>query len=174
MVKRFWEGCVQGAYVTHGETFFSDDDILWWSRGGALKGESAPRIAYLRKIMEELSMPLTQWKEDVFGDFEQSNQDDADGFFQLFSNIDPGTAADLDWKDAQYGGHIGDDVYIKYLGQQACRLAIFHLPKTEKYKIEVIDSWNMTRKVVQEGVSGNVRVKLDGNEGIALLATRMK
>lgn len=52
MVKRFWKGCIQGAYVTHGETFFSEDEILWWSRGGILKGECAPRIAYLREFIE--------------------------------------------------------------------------------------------------------------------------
>lgn len=34
MVKRFWKGYIQGAYVTHGETFFSEDEILWWSKGG--------------------------------------------------------------------------------------------------------------------------------------------
>lgn len=175
MVKRFWAGCVQGAYVTHGETFFSDDEILWWSRGGILKGESATRIAYLRKFISELPAPLEPWHEDLFGDFEQSDQDKEEGFFKLFSNVDPVDAADLAWKDAQYGGHIGEDIYLKYLGGQACRLAIIHLPKTEnQFKIEVIDSWNMERTVVEEAVSGNVRVKLDGKEGIAILATRMK
>lgn len=174
LVKRFWKGCTQGAYVTHGETFLSEDEILWWARGGILKGESAPRIAFLRKIIEELPGPLSPWHENFFEDFEQSDQDVAGGFFRLLSSQTPENAADLQWKDEQYGGHCGDDVFLKYLGNQACRLAIIHLPKTEdQYRIEVIDSWNMTRRTVAEGVSGNVRVNLDGKEGIAILATRM-
>lgn len=42
MVKRFWKGCIQGAYVTHGETFFSEDEILWWLRGGILEAFVEP------------------------------------------------------------------------------------------------------------------------------------
>lgn len=175
LVKRFWKGCTQGAYVTHGETFFSEDEILWWARGGVLKGESAPRIAYLRNFINELPAPLEPWKENFFEDSEQSDQNVADGFFKLMSNLDSGAAADLAWKDEQSGGHCGDEVFLKYLGNQACRIAIMHLPKTEdKYKIEVIDSWNMERKVVNEGASGTVRVELDGKEGIAILATKVR
>lgn len=174
LVKRFWKACTQGAYVTHGETFLSDDEILWWSKGGILKGESAPRIAYLRSVINELPGPLSPWHEDFFADFEQSDQDTGKGFFRLLSEQKPEDAADLKWKDEQFGGHCGDDVFLKYLGNQACRLAIIHLPKDgAKYKVEVIDSWNMTRKTAAEAVSGNVRVQLEGREGVAILATKV-
>lgn len=53
LVRRCWEGVVRGGYVTHGECFLSDDDVLWWSKGGLLKGESVPRIAFLRTILEQ-------------------------------------------------------------------------------------------------------------------------
>ncbi|WP_105969102.1 DUF5605 domain-containing protein [Streptomyces geranii] len=53
LVRRFWEATVRGGYVTHGETYLSDDDVLWWSKGGELKGESPARIAFLRDILEE-------------------------------------------------------------------------------------------------------------------------
>jgi hypothetical protein len=52
MVRRFWLGFVQGAYVGHGETYLDPNDILWWAKGGTLKGESESRIAFLRKIIE--------------------------------------------------------------------------------------------------------------------------
>jgi hypothetical protein len=58
MVHQFWLGTVTGGYVGHGETLRHPDDILWWSKGGALRGESPPRIAYLRKTMEAL--PYTE------------------------------------------------------------------------------------------------------------------
>jgi len=52
MVHRFWEGFSRGGYVGHGETYLHPDDILWWSKGGVLHGDSPARIAFLRWIME--------------------------------------------------------------------------------------------------------------------------
>jgi hypothetical protein len=53
MVRRFWLGVTQGAYVGHGETYLHPRDILWWSKGGVLHGESPRRIAFLRRILEQ-------------------------------------------------------------------------------------------------------------------------
>lgn len=53
MVNRFWEGFARGGYVGHGETYFTDNEILWWAKGGVLHGKSPARIAFLRKIIEE-------------------------------------------------------------------------------------------------------------------------
>lgn len=53
VVHRFWIMVTNGAYAGHGETYEHPDDILWWSHGGALHGESWERIAFLRQIMEE-------------------------------------------------------------------------------------------------------------------------
>ncbi len=53
MVRRFWLGTVYGSYVGHGETYLHPKDILWWSKGGVLHGESPKRIAFLRKILEQ-------------------------------------------------------------------------------------------------------------------------
>ncbi|MBX3014079.1 MAG: DUF5060 domain-containing protein [Caldilineaceae bacterium] len=52
MVHRFWLGTTAGGYVGHGETYLHPADILWWSKGGVLHGESAPRLAFLRRILE--------------------------------------------------------------------------------------------------------------------------
>jgi hypothetical protein len=53
LVHRFWEGTVRGGYVGHGETYRHEEDILWWSKGGTLHGESPARIAFLRSIVED-------------------------------------------------------------------------------------------------------------------------
>jgi len=53
MVRRFWLATVQGAYGGHGETYFDPNDVLWWSKGGVLHGESPRRIAFLRRLLEE-------------------------------------------------------------------------------------------------------------------------
>jgi Domain of unknown function (DUF5060)/Domain of unknown function (DUF5605)/Protein of unknown function (DUF4038) len=53
LVRRFWIGTVSGAYVGHGETYLDPHDVLWWSKGGVLHGQSPARIAFLRKILED-------------------------------------------------------------------------------------------------------------------------
>ncbi|TVQ22932.1 MAG: DUF5060 domain-containing protein [Spirochaetaceae bacterium] len=54
LVRRMWETTVRGGFPTgHGETYLNPDDVLWWAKGGILRGESPARFAFLRKIMEE-------------------------------------------------------------------------------------------------------------------------
>jgi hypothetical protein len=67
MVHRFWQGTIAGTYVGHGETYTRPDNILWWSKGGVLHGESPARIAFLRKIVEEGPSggidPIDKWQD---------------------------------------------------------------------------------------------------------------
>ena len=51
MVQHFWAGTVSGCYVGHGETYQHPEDLLWWAKGGVLRGESPPRIAFLKDFM---------------------------------------------------------------------------------------------------------------------------
>ena len=53
MVRKFWEATVRGGYIGHGETYPHDEDVLWWSKGGVLLGQSPARIAFLKAIMAE-------------------------------------------------------------------------------------------------------------------------
>jgi hypothetical protein len=53
MAHRFWVGTVGGGYVGHGETYLHPQDILWWSKGDVLHGQSPPRIAFLKEILEQ-------------------------------------------------------------------------------------------------------------------------
>ena len=53
MVHRFWVMVASGGYAGHGETYWNPEEVLWWSPGGTLRGESPPRIAFLPKIVEE-------------------------------------------------------------------------------------------------------------------------
>ncbi|EJX26664.1 DUF5605 domain-containing protein [Thermotoga sp. 2812B] len=70
MMNRFWEGVTSGGYVTHGETYYSEDEVLWWSKGGRLKGESPKRIAFLRTIIEEAPPFLKPIKLDPMMDWD--------------------------------------------------------------------------------------------------------
>lgn len=51
MTQRFWLGTFSGCYVGHGETYKHPEDILWWSKGGVLHGESPKRIQWLKDLM---------------------------------------------------------------------------------------------------------------------------
>lgn len=53
LVRRCWEGAVRGGYGQHGETYFSTDEVIWWSKGGVLRGESPPRLAFLAQLVAE-------------------------------------------------------------------------------------------------------------------------
>lgn len=53
LVHRMWEAYGRGGYAGHGETYLDSDDILWWSKGGRLRGQSPERIKFLRTIMEQ-------------------------------------------------------------------------------------------------------------------------
>ncbi|MCS7459764.1 DUF5060 domain-containing protein [Paenibacillus doosanensis] len=64
MVHRFWEGFSRGGFVAHGESFIDRETRAWISFGGLMYGESAERIAFLRRIMEEAPEDWIQAGED--------------------------------------------------------------------------------------------------------------
>lgn len=75
LTDKFWRGVTNGGYVGHGETYVTENpvnlpgessDILWWSKGGVMRGESPERIRFLRAILEAAPpqmkpIPLFTW-----------------------------------------------------------------------------------------------------------------
>ncbi|QHN03014.1 DUF5060 domain-containing protein [Granulicella sp. WH15] len=55
MTRRFWLATVRGVYASHGEVFISETGESSWSDAGRLRGESGPRIAYLRALVERIT-----------------------------------------------------------------------------------------------------------------------
>lgn len=135
MVHRFWEGSLRGGYVGHEETYMHPQEILWWSKGGVLHGQSPERIGFLKRIMEE--------GPEV-------------GFAPL----------DFRW-DVACGGIVGE-YYLMYFGIRQPSFRIFDLPLENKFKIEVIDTWNMTITSVEGEFSGKCKVDLTGKPYMAL------
>jgi hypothetical protein len=62
MTRHFWMGFLGGCYVGHGETYMHPDDLLWWSKGGVLRGKSPARIRFLKEILADL--PFQEMKPD--------------------------------------------------------------------------------------------------------------
>jgi hypothetical protein len=71
MVHRFWCGTVAGTYVGHSEYFNAPHDIVWLGEGGVLKGESPPRIAFLKAILDSSPSsgidPIDRWQDSGIG-----------------------------------------------------------------------------------------------------------
>ena len=175
MTHRFWCACCLGAFASHGETYLSDDEVLWWAKGGRLKGESPSRIAFLRGIIENLPSALEPWKEPEYllaeGEMCGYPVDENHPIFALLASLSEKEDDAGLLKDKVFAGRCGDNAFIKYFGRHCPRRPSLMLPENRTYKIEAIDTWNMARKTVMTGASGTTWVDLGaGTEGIALLA----
>ena len=53
LVSRSWAVTMSGGYVTHGETYYSDDETVFWAKGGRAPRREPARLAFLRQIIEE-------------------------------------------------------------------------------------------------------------------------
>ena len=187
MVRRFWRCCASGAYCTHGETFLSADEVLWWARGGKLKGESPKRIAFLREIVESLPGPLEpseggltdMWEldEESFREALSGIPEDAHPFVMNF--IRSIRRMDVRNRTAHLAGehtwsaHCGEQAYLTYFDLQCYGKQTFRLPENRTYRAELIDPWNMTRQTVAEHLSGETELPLPARDGLALLITEM-
>lgn len=115
LVRRFWEATCRGGYGGHGETYICNENILWWSHGGILRGESCDRIAFIRKIIEQvpnqkLSPQISSW-DDVCGVAENAG---------------------------------GAKCYIFYYSFMRPSCREYYFDDDTEYSVEVIDTWNMT------------------------------
>jgi len=140
LTRRCWEGALRGGYVGHGETYVHPSEVLWWSKGGVLRGESPARIAFLRAVLEagplalEPLATMSRWGYPTAG------------------------------VEGQY--------YLQYLGFFQPRSQTFELPEQERYRYEVIDTWEMT--ITDHGAhAGPHRVDLPAKPHLAIRITRL-
>ncbi|MDO4337476.1 MAG: DUF4038 domain-containing protein [Eubacteriales bacterium] len=172
MANKFWQACVPGAYASHGEVFLDENEVLWWSKGGMLKGSSPERITFLKGILEELPGTLEPWKQKQWELPDQGLMSKApeDFFKKLYDGMPKEQQESMREKDGICCGHVGDQVFLEYFGRRCCGMVRWILPEDHTYRIEMIDIWEMTRKVVYRGVKGKFAPVLPGKEGIALMA----
>jgi hypothetical protein len=118
MVQRFWHGLVAGTYVGHGEIYKGPigGDDGWTAKGGKLHGESAPRLAFLKSVMEagpklRASNRSTTWDQHLGGQ--------AGSYYLRYF----GQAAPTQW---------------------AVALPKDELKGGERFQVDVLDTWNMT------------------------------
>jgi len=139
MTRRVWEGMARGAYVGHGETYLHPRNIIWWSHGGVLHGQSPARIAFLRQIVEE-------------------------GPGQELTPFDWG------WELGCTG--VAGAYYLVYFGDTQPAIRRLPLPDDASFRIELIDTWNMTIDPLEETFRGECDVPLPGKPYVALRIMR--
>lgn len=182
LTHRFWAVCSSGGFATHGDTFMDENDIIWWACGGKLKGQSAPRIGFLKELLYHLPGSLEPMDQRGIARFEQLDEqrllalkEQDEGLYQMASGtlrMDPSLRQAMFTKGTSYGGHCGEDAYLMYYGRTCPYKADLQLPEDKTYTIRVIDIWAMTKTTVLTGVNGAVGVSLPSKEGIAVLAVR--
>jgi len=165
MVFRFWLGFTLGGYVGHGETYLNPEEVLWWSKGGALRGESPARIAFLRQVFEQ-APDLTPIEK-----LDMENLNLMDGGFQKLRakfndlGIPPIAAGGLSSEACGY--NLEQGYYLFYYGLHQPAAQMYNLGDG-KYQVDVIDTWNMTVETVLEQATGETRVPLPGRKYIAV------
>jgi hypothetical protein len=117
MVRGFWHALIGGTYVGHSECLpRSKGDGFWLGEGGELRGESAPRLAFLKTVMEAGPRPgiepIDKWWEQHLG----------------------GVAGQY------YLRYFGDDAPSEW----AVDLPRDEIKGGERFRVDLIDTWNMT------------------------------
>lgn len=185
LVNRFWLCSVMGGYGTHGETFMNQADTLWWGKGGTLIGSSPKRIGFLRSILEELPgalvpvscnsiVTMETLEEMRKGRYREEQNDLTRALLKLPPRQVEQILKNLTKEVRIFTGHCGKDAYLSYYGRHCTAVGDLELPEQGKYRIEVIDVWEMTRETILTDVNGKVEFKLPGKEGIAVLAAGMQ
>jgi hypothetical protein len=139
MVRRFWEAACRGGYAGHSETFTHPEDVLWWSHGGELHGESPERLKFLYCILKETPglglAPVEASWDEVAARAEE-------------------TAKNTDY-------------YIYYYSFMRPSFRDYYFNDEKEYQVEVIDTWEMS--IENRGYfKGKFRVVLPGKEYMAV------
>jgi len=172
MVRRFWDGIVNGGYVTHGETFGNATDTIWWAKGGKLIGESVPRIAFLRRILEAGPEEGLDPVKST-GAYRIAMQGGLDNVVlqQLF--VPP--AGEEGWSPAMAWWPTAGQLhryYLSYFGENQPHEVVVAVPPGERYSATLIDTWEMTETPLADCVERGDVLAIPAKPYQALLLKR--
>ena len=170
MVHRFWDGMVNGGYVTHGETYRHPGDVIWWAKGGTLECESIPRLHFLKTIMDRVSPKGLEPMRDS-GPFS----------IMMAGGKDKATIQDLmarrteaDFVRTHFAGaHEPHSAYLTYFGVSQPGEVPISVPAGETYDAHLIDTWDMTETPLGTTVKRGDNLAIPPKPYQALLLTRV-
>ena len=142
MTRRFWECACRGGYPGHGETYMNEDDVLWWSHGGKLHGESWKRFELLHRIMcETPGLGLEPWRNCGWDEVAAVPEKE---FMQPVKSY-----------------------YLFYYSFMRPSFRDYYFDDTTEYEVNVIDTWEMT--IEKRGTfKGHFRIELPGKSYMAV------
>ena len=144
MVRRFWETAMRGGYPGHGETYLHPDNILWWSHGGQLHGESWKRVKFLLDFMKQTPGHGLKLEQDQYGILVASPE--------------------LELTPVK-------SYYVYYFNDAQPKEYVLEIDKDTEYRVQVVDTWNMT--VEEAGCHrGRMKIALPGRQYMALRLIR--
>jgi hypothetical protein len=149
MTDQFWHTYIDGTYAGHGDVLTG-----WSGGGGALKGESPPRLAFLKKIMDEGPPtgidPVDKWRDTHIAG-------NAPSYYLVYF----GKETPTEWP-----------FHLPY--RQGLQVG-------QHFSVDILDTWNMTVTPVQQNFitaagptrytlvdHSNARIPLPGKPYIAL------
>jgi hypothetical protein len=98
-----------------GKLIWIKNNVLWWTKGGVLHGESPPRVAFLKEIIDKAPK----------------------------GGVTPFIGSPLEW-NRMNGIKVNDDYFLIYFGDRQHGERKIVLRENEKYVLDIIDAWNMT------------------------------
>ncbi len=144
LINRYWLTLCRGGYIGHGESFMHENDELWWAKGGVLRGEAPPRIAFMRKLLEE----------DIQNGLTPMNEPGSSVFRRVSLARD------------------GDVRIIYFSEHQPAEWALGMPEEDGDYDIDLIDVWNMTVTPLEK--AGLPRVHPQRTAGGAIITNQVK
>jgi hypothetical protein len=121
LVHRFWIATVSGTYASHGESFLVDGGTLSIVAGGQFRGESPARLAFLRRILDEVDGwgldPIDKWDDPTY----------TAGIPRQVYLQYLGQDAPSSWTFRLPQGVVGERLQVG-----------------DRFVVDVIDTWNMT------------------------------
>lgn len=146
MLRRFYETAIRGGYPGHSETYLDDSNLLWWSHGGTLHGESWKRFAFLKQLIldfprGEIAPLMNEWDS-------VSGVPETEWFLPVKS------------------------MYLYYYSFMRPSFRDFYIDDTTRFRVEVIDTWECT--IEDRGIcSGHFRIDLPARQYMAVRLTKV-
>lgn len=171
MVHRFWDGVVNGGYVTHGETYRHAGDVIWWAKGGALGGEAIARLHFLKGIIERVSRRGLEPIRDT-GPFRIMLLGGMDKVTLDALMAARGSGEPQPMTAWFAGAHEPHRAYLSYFGVSQPSEVPVGVPAGEAYEATLIDTWEMTETALGRRVTRGDVLTIPAKPYQALLLMR--
>lgn len=142
MTHRHWQAVMGGGYGGHSETYIPDDGMLWWSHGIQLKGDSPPRIRFMRQLLEDVAV----------------------------AGGGPIGLDNVEFRQYLAAQRANQTELLFYFGTQTPSEFQYTMPAGRKYKAEWIDTQHMKRVPLPGEHAGDIVIRMPSHrQAYALL-----